>query len=151
MRRAMTSLAVPAALAVLAVLVGAVGCRPTLDGAWQGTVSCPDDNFPVSLLLDEQEDGDLKGTVYIEQVPGVLGAEFIVKGTLDDGSYDAEDNSYSFDLQGDDDTPPEFSVELELDKDDPDEADGDVRQFDDEGTVLQECTIAIDRLSVTDN
>jgi hypothetical protein len=140
-----------APLAVSAFLTAAVGCRPTLDGAWQGTVNCPDDNFPVSLLLDEQEDGDLKGTVYIEQVPGVLGAEFIVKGTLDDGSYDAEDNTYSFDLQGDDDTPPEFSVELELDSDDPNEADGDVRQFDDEGAVVQECTMAIDRLSVTDN
>ena len=137
--------------AVCVVLVPAIGCRPTLDGAWQGSVVCPDDTFPVSLLLDEQEDGDLKGTVYIEQVPGVLGAEFIVKGTLDDGSYDPEDNTYSFDLQGDDDTPPEFSVELELDKDDPDEADGDVRQFNDEGTVLQECTIAIDRLSVVGN
>jgi hypothetical protein len=148
MRRVFSLLAVPV---VLVVLVPAIGCRPTLDGAWQGSVVCPDDNFPVSLLLDEQEDGDLKGTVYIEQVPGVLGAEFIVKGTLDDGSYDPEDNTYSFDLQGDDDTPPEFSVELELDKEDPDEADGDVRQFNDEGTVLQECTITIDRLSVVDN
>jgi hypothetical protein len=148
MRRVLSLLAVPV---VLVVLVPAIGCRPTLDGAWQGSVVCPDDNFPVSLLLDEQEDGDLKGTVYIEQVPGVLGAEFIVKGTLDDGSYDPEDNTYSFDLQGDDDTPPEFSVELELDKEDPDEADGDVRQFNDEGTVLQECTITIDRLSVVDN
>ena len=136
------------AIASVAVL-GA--CRPTLDGAWQGTLTCPDDSFPVSMLLDEQQDGDLNGTVYLEQLPGVFGAEFIARGDVDDGAYDPEDNEYDFDLQGDDDTPPEFTVTLAIDEADPDEADGDVRQLQDDGTVVQECSVNLNRLSVTDN
>lgn len=111
----------------------------------------PDNTLPVSLLLDEEQDGDLDGVVYIEQVPGILGAEFIVRGDVDDGQYDPDDNEYTFDLQGDDDAPPEFSVELERNPDDPDDASGDVRQLNDDGSVVQECEIDIKRLSVTDN
>lgn len=135
----------------LTLVAVAGGCRPTLDGAWDGTVTCPDNTLPVSLLLDEEQDGDLDGVVYIEQVPGILGAEFIVRGDVDDGQYDPDDNEYTFDLQGDDDAPPEFSVELKLNPDDPDDASGDVRQLNDDGSVVQECEIDIKRLSVTDN
>ncbi|MDP2340564.1 MAG: hypothetical protein Q8O67_06385 [Deltaproteobacteria bacterium] len=139
-----------AALLLLSVLLGGVGCRPLLDGAWEGEADCTDTGaHRLSGLFNEDADGELEGSIFIEDID-FFGGELTLRTDLDDGEFDADDNDYSFDLQADADAAPEFSGKLELDAEDPDELDGDLDQFDDDGAVTQTCSFALDRVDVAD-
>ena len=131
-------------------LLSAVGCRASLDGAWEGQADCEDTGtHTLSALFNEQDDGDLQGHFYVENID-FLGAELTLRADIDDGEYDPDDNEYRFDLQGDDDGEPEFSGSLEIDDQDPDEVSGDLEQFEDDGDVAQRCSFELDRLSRAD-
>lgn len=135
-----------------AVVVASAACRPALDGAWEGTSSCPQNqNYPTSMLIDENKDGEVEGTVFFENVSVLLFATTIVRADISEGAYDADKNEYAFDMQADDDTPIDFDVTLELDEEDADKASGEVRQFDNDGAVFQTCTLEVERLSLSDN
>jgi hypothetical protein len=139
------------ALLGLGALLALSACRPTLDGAWEGRAECTETgSHVISALFDEQSDADLRGHWYIENIP-FLGAELIVRGDVDDGEYDADNDEYGFDLNTDGDSEPEFAVELEINPDDVDEAEGDIVGFDDAGDEAQTCTFDLDRTSVTNN
>lgn len=141
---------VPLAAVFACTVVGA--CRPTLDGAWEGTANCPgDQNYPTSMLLDENKDAELEGTVFFENVPVLFFATTVVRANISDGAYDVDKNEYVFELQADDDTPVDFDVTLELDSEDPNEGSGEVRQYDNDGEVVQTCTLGIERLSLSGN
>ncbi len=130
------------------------GCRPTLlDGAFDGNADCDNSgNHTISALFDEQRDGDVDGQFYIENIDFFFGAEVTLRANLDNAEYDAEDDEYTFDLQADDDNDPEFSGKLALDADDPDDADGEIDQFDaDSGDVVDTCELSLTRVSRTDN
>lgn len=138
-------------LPVLGLVVAGVGCRPSLDGAWDGNADCTTTgDHPVSALFDEQSDSDLKGQMYIENI-NVLISLVILRADLDNGEYDAGDDEYSFDLNSDGDSEAEFAVTLEIDDENSDDADGDIDQFADNGDVSQTCNLKLSRVSVTNN
>jgi hypothetical protein len=137
------------ALAAVVVVASVAGCRPTLDGAWEGTSSCPQNQtYPTSMLVDENSDGEVEGTVFFENVPVLLFATTVVRADITDGAYDADKNEYEFEMQADDDTPVDFDITLEFGEEDENEATGDLRQFDNDGGVFQTCTVSLERLSI---
>jgi len=138
-------------LLALLVLSSLSACRPSLDGAWDGTADCTASGaHPVSALFDEQSDGDLKGHLFIENINIVIG--FVtLRADIDDGEYDPDDNEYAFDLNSDADDAAEFSVTLEIDDQDADDANGDIDQFGDAGTFSQTCDLDLSRLSEVGN
>lgn len=139
------------ALLGLSTALALSACRPTLDGAFEGRAECTETgSHVVSALFDEQSDSDLRGHLYIENIP-FLGADLIIRGDIEDGEYDADNDEYGFDLNTDGDSEPEFAVELELNADDADEAEGDIIGFDDNGDEAQTCNLELDRTSVTNN
>lgn len=131
---------------VLALPVLSVGCRPLLDGGWEGSARCNGDDLPVSAIFNETDGDELEGTVYIEQIFGL-----IAKGTIDGGGFDPESNSYDFQLQTDNDAPPEFDIELEYAKDDIDELEGTAQILNDGGDVQDTCDINLDRVTLSDD
>ena len=135
---------------ISACAVASFGCRTSIDGAWTGEADCADTgSHALDVLFNEQEDGDLDGSFFIEN-SNFFGADLTLKANIDGGEFDADDNDYNFDLQADDDDAPEFSGKLELDPDDVNEIDGDFDQFDEDGAVEQECTFKLERFSKAD-
>lgn len=130
----------------LLVLPALVGCRPLLDGGWEGEAVCDGDTFPLSAIFNETGDDELEGTVYIEQIFG----GFIAKGTIDNGGFDPDNNSYDFQLQTDDDSTPELDLELELDQDDIDRLEGTAQILNDAGEVQDTCQVDLERVTVSD-
>ena len=61
------------ALAALALVLAATGCRPLLDGGWQGTAACPNEAYPISAIFNETKDGEVEGVVYIEGINIIIG------------------------------------------------------------------------------
>jgi hypothetical protein len=103
------------------------------------------------MLLDENKDGEVEGTVFFENVSVLLFATAIVRADISDGAYDADKNEYALEMQADDDTPIDFDVTLELDAEDANKASGEVRQFDSDGAVFQTCALAVERVSLSGN
>lgn len=136
----------PLALAFTALLAGGTSCRPLLDGGWEGIARCNGDAFPLTGVFNENADGELDGLVYIEGF--VFG--FIAKGVIEDGARDARDGSYSFDLETDDDEPPDFTVDMEYTDDTFEELDGTVDVLDGNGEVTDSCAMSMDKVSVAD-
>lgn len=134
-------------LAALVLVLGvAAGCRPLIDGGWQGTATCPGDAYPISAIFNETKDGDLEGVVYIEGV-NILISDVIARGEIDDGAVDPEDGSFSFDLQTDDEPLADFKVDMEYSNDEFTELEGDIDQLDEAGAVAQTCDLDLDRTS----
>jgi hypothetical protein len=131
----------------VAALLATSSCRPSIDGAWEGSAKCDANTLPLSALFNEDADANLDGTVYIE---GVLFGGFIAKGTIDNGDYDPDDNEYNFDLQTDEDETPELDVTLAFNEKDVDELEGDARILDDNGEETDQCDVELDRVSVND-
>jgi hypothetical protein len=128
-----------AAFAILAT-----GCRPLLDGAWEGAATCNGDAFPLSALFNETGEGDVEGTVYIE---GIFGG-FIAKGVVEGGERDPDDGSYEFNLESDGDDTPDFAVEMEYANDDADELEGTVDILNDNAESIDTCELDLDLVSV---
>lgn len=134
-----------------AALLALGACRPTIDGAWDGDATCDaSGRHVVSALFNEQADGDLKGQIYIENIP-FFGAELTLRADIDKGEYDADDDEYDFDLEADDEPQRDFQVSMELSGDSADDLRGDIDQFDDDGEVTDTCSLDLSRLSVTDD
>lgn len=132
---------------VLAIALCAVtGCRPLLDGGWQGTASCPNETYPVSAIFNQTNDGEVEGVVYIEGIY-VLITNLIVRGEIDNGEIDPEDGNIRFDLQTDGEPLADFKCDLEYSNDELTELDGDIDQIDDNGELVQSCTLDLDRTS----
>ena len=69
-------------LTLVSVVVGLSACHPLLDGGWDGTATCnAGGTFPLSAIFNENGDGELEGSVYIE---GIFGG-FIAKGIIENG------------------------------------------------------------------
>lgn len=134
--------------ATLCLVLVAVGCRPLLDGGWQGTAACPSEAYPISAILNETNDGDIEGVVYIEGINILIG-DVIARGTIDDGEVDPEDGSFRFELQTDSEPLADFTVDLEYGNDELTELEGDIDQLDDAGAVVQTCSVDLDRTTDT--
>lgn len=128
------------------VLAAASGCRPLLDGGWQGTASCPNEAYPISAILNETQDGEIEGVVYIEGINILIG-DVIARGDIDNGEVDAEDGSFRFDLQTDTEPLADFKVDMEYSNDELTELEGDIDQLDDNGELVQSCNLDLDRTS----
>ena len=76
-------------LVVPSIVLAAIGCRPLLDGGWQGTAACPNEAYPISAILNETNEGEIEGVVYIEGINIIIG-DVIARGTIDDGEVDPE-------------------------------------------------------------
>ncbi len=134
------------ALAVISVLVAATGCRPLLDGGWQGTATCPGEAYPISAIFNQTKEGEVEGVVYIEGINIIIG-DVIARGEIDDGEIDPDDGSISFDLQTDNEPLADFTVDLDYGNDDFTELEGDIDQIDDAGAVVQTCDVDLERTS----
>lgn len=134
------------ALAALALVLAATGCRPLLDGGWQGTAACPNEAYPISAIFNETKDGEVEGVVYIEGINIIIG-DVIVRGEIDDGEIDPDDGSIRFDLQTDSEPLADFTADLEYSDDELTELDGDIDQFDDDAQLVQSCNVDLDRIS----
>ncbi|MCC7073353.1 MAG: hypothetical protein IT383_18725 [Deltaproteobacteria bacterium] len=132
------------ALVVLSLVLAATGCRPLLDGGWQGTASCPNEAYPISAILNETKDGEVEGVVYIEGINIIIG-DVIARGTIDDGEVDPEDGSFRFELQTDNEPLADFTVDLEYGNDELTELEGHIDQLDDNATVVQTCDVDLER------
>jgi hypothetical protein len=130
---------------MLIVVVSTVGCRPLLDGGWEGSANCGNDAFPVSAIFNENGEGEVDGVVYIE---GIFNA-FVIRGDVDDGAFDPQDNEYNMDLQTDSDETADFQIDMAYGND-PDELEGDVDVIDDEGQVVDTCQLDLNRVDVND-
>ena len=128
--------------------LAASGCRPLIDGGWDGTARCGNDALPLSAVFNESSDGEVNGFVHIEGF-SIFG-EIIVKGVIEDGERNPDDGSYEFQLQTDDDQPAEFDVELEYADDDFEELEGRADALNDDGEVTDSCTVDLERVSVND-
>ena len=133
------------ALLVL-VLASTAGCRPLIDGGWEGTASCPGQAYPLSAIFNETKDGELEGVVYIEGINIIIG-DVIVRGDIDDGAVDPEDGTFSFDLQTDTEPLADFKVDMEYGDEELSSLDGDIYQYDDNGELTQSCNLDLDRTS----
>ncbi|MBI1945131.1 MAG: hypothetical protein HYS27_05515 [Deltaproteobacteria bacterium] len=134
------------ALAALTLVLAALGCRPLLDGGWQGTATCPNEAYPISAIFNQTNDGEVEGVVYIEGINIIIG-DVIARGDIDNGEIDPDDGSISFDLQTDSEPLADFKVDLEYSNDELTELDGDIDQFDDNGELYQSCNLDLDRTS----
>lgn len=134
-------------LTVLAVVAAASGCRPLLDGGWDGTATCDGDVFPLTAVFNEDGEGEVNGTIYIE---GFLLAGFIAKGIIENGERDPDDGTYELQLETDDDDTAEFAVELEYSDDTFEELEGTADILNDEGETVDTCQVELDRVSVND-
>jgi len=132
---------------LLLLIVAVSGCRPLLDGGWEGSANCGTDAFPISAVINETGEGNLSGVVYIEGL--VFG--LIARGDIDDGSFDPQENSYSFDLQTDEDELAEFVVsDLVFSDDQQTELEGDVDVLDENGQTTNTCDLGLERVDVND-
>lgn len=131
---------------VLFCAVSTSGCRPLLDGGWEGTSTCNGDAFPLAAIFNETGEGDVEGTVYIE---GIFGG-FIAKGVIENGERDPESGSYEFDLESDGDDTADFSIEMEFADDEAEELEGTVDILNNDGEVADTCQLDLDRVSVND-
>ena len=133
-------------LALLCLLAAAGGCRPLLDGGWEGTAACPGEAYPISAIFDETKDGEIEGVVYIEGINIIIG-DVIVRGDIDNGEVDPDNGSFSFDLQTDTEPLADFTVDMEYNNDELSELTGDIDQIDDNGELVQSCNLDLDRTS----
>lgn len=138
----------PAAFLALALAsVVASGCRPLLDGGWDGTATCNGDVFPLTAVFNEDGEGEVNGTIYIE---GFIFGGFIAKGVIENGERDPDDGSYDFQLETDDDETAEFDVELEYTDDTFEELEGTADILDEDGETADTCQVDLERVSVND-
>ena len=133
-------------LVVLSLVLAATGCRPLLDGGWQGTASCPNEAYPISAILNETKDGEIEGVVYIEGINIIIG-DVIARGDIDNGEVNPDDGSFSFDLQTDNEPLADFKVDMEYGNEELSELEGDIDQHDDNGELVQTCDLDLDRTS----
>ena len=134
-------------LTLLALALAATaGCRPLIDGGWEGTASCPGQAYPLSAIFNETKDGDLEGVVYIEGINILIG-DVIVRGDIDNGAVDPQDGTFSFDLQTDTEPLADFKVDMEYQNDELSSLEGDIDQLDDNGELAQSCNLDLDRTS----
>jgi hypothetical protein len=131
-------------LGLAALAFGA--CRPNIDGGWEGRARCSGNTLPLSVIVNEDKDGDLEGVIFIEGIFGGL----IVKGTIDGGGYNPRTNTYDFRVQTDNDPPPELDIELELADDNVDELEGTADLLNDDGDVRDTCRVDLDRVTIDD-
>ncbi|MCC7111362.1 MAG: hypothetical protein IT382_18860 [Deltaproteobacteria bacterium] len=136
----------PSALIALLAALAAGGCRPLLDGGWQGTAACPGEAFPLSAIFNETQDGEVEGVVYIEGINIIIG-DVIARGDIDNGEVDPDDGSFSFDLQTDNEPLADFKVDMEYGNEELSELEGDIDQHDDNGELVQTCDLDLDRTS----
>lgn len=146
LRRLAPALHVAVLTALVAVLATGAGCRPLLDGGWQGTASCPNEAYPLSAIFNETQDGDIEGVVYIEGISIIIG-DVIARGEIDNGAVDPDDGTFSFDLQTDDEPLADFKVDMEYSNDEMSELEGDIEQYDDNAELVQTCDLDLDRVS----
>ena len=131
-------------LLLAVVLAAAAGCRPLLDGGWQGTASCPGEAYPLSAIFNENQDGEIEGVVYIEGINILIG-DVIARGDIVDGEVDPDDGSFRFELQTDNEPLSEFTVSMEYSNDELTELEGDIDQLDDNAELVQSCNLDLDR------
>jgi hypothetical protein len=137
-------------LFVFSLLVVLTSCRATLDGGFEGSAACGGDAQAISAVLDEQDDGDLEGTAYVE-VSTIVG-KFIGRYDVDDGRYDSTEPRYPYTMVlRTVDGRRDFDVRMALKKDNPDVIEGEVDQIDSNGTKTGECDLTMDRVSVAGN
>lgn len=135
-------------LIVTVAVMWTSGCRPLLDGGWEGTATCDGTAFPISAIFNETGEGDIEGTVYIEGIFGAFGG--IAKGVIENGERDPESGEYDFDLESDGDDAPDLSVEMEYADDEAEELEGTVDRLNENGEVGDTCQLELDRVSVND-
>ncbi len=135
-------------VAVSALLLGCVAstaCKPPVDGGWDGNADCGSNSFPLDAILNEDNAGNLDGTIFIQ---GLI-FNTIAKGVIDNGER-RDDGSYRGDLQTDSDPTPEFSFDFAYDGDDVDTLRGHVDTLDNNGQTTDTCKLKLERVSVAD-
>ncbi len=130
-----------AAVAAVFAVAAFSACRPSVSGAWEGEAVCNQTVLPLSALFAEQSDLEVEGIIYIENFFG-----FIVRGDINDGEYDPDDNAVKGDLDTNGDDRPNVEFDFDIDDDDPDSMEGDADILDDNGEVNVRCDAELDRL-----
>jgi hypothetical protein len=137
-------------LLVFPIFAVLTSCRATLDGGFEGSSNCGGGTQTMTAVLDEQDDGQVEGLLYIE-LDTVFG-KVIGRYVVENGWYDNSDPPFPYALVlRKADGRPDFDLRLRINSNNPDVVEGIVDEIADNGAKTGECDLTLNRVSVAGN